>query len=169
MFLTYIFCLIFAIYTPDGPQYFSDQWEVLPWNIVTRPRLLMDFALRYVRFYPGVNTRAELVSLAPGLCPERSAVDLGKLRFPNGIPVWHHPRHAMHIALRCCEKQMNDARGLFIIMARNHGHSLFYSQTNLHITLKYGSKNGNSNMKWYSDMKLCHISVLTITKSTISE
>ena len=24
-------------------------------------------------------------------------------------------------------------------MARNHGHSLFYSRTNLHITLKYGS------------------------------
>ncbi len=31
----------------------------------------MDFALRYVRFYPGVNRRAELVTLAPGLRPER--------------------------------------------------------------------------------------------------
>ncbi len=31
-----------------------------------RPRLLMDFALPCVRFYPGVNSRAELVTLAPG-------------------------------------------------------------------------------------------------------
>ncbi len=28
-----------------------------------------DFALRYVRIYPGVNSRAELVTLAPGLFP----------------------------------------------------------------------------------------------------
>ncbi len=26
-----------------------------------------DIALRYVRIYPGVNSRAELVTLAPGL------------------------------------------------------------------------------------------------------
>ncbi len=32
-----------------------------------RPRLLMNFTLRCVRFYPGVNSRAELVTLAPGL------------------------------------------------------------------------------------------------------
>ena len=31
----------------------------------------MDFALRYVRFYPGVNSRAGLVTLAPSLGPER--------------------------------------------------------------------------------------------------
>ncbi len=31
----------------------------------------MDFALRYIRFYPGLNSRAELVTLAPGLRPER--------------------------------------------------------------------------------------------------
>ena len=36
-------------------------------TIVTRPRSLMDFSLRCVRFYPGVNSRAELVTLAPGL------------------------------------------------------------------------------------------------------
>ncbi len=30
-----------------------------------------DFAFRYVRIYPGVNSRAELVTLAPGLRPER--------------------------------------------------------------------------------------------------
>ncbi len=30
-----------------------------------------DFALRYVRIYPGVNSRAELVNLAPGLRLER--------------------------------------------------------------------------------------------------
>ncbi len=35
-----------------------------------RPRLLMNFALRCVRFYPGVNSRAELLTLAPGLRPE---------------------------------------------------------------------------------------------------
>ncbi len=39
-------------------------------TIVTRLRSLMDFTLRCVRFYPGVNSRAELVTLAPGLRPE---------------------------------------------------------------------------------------------------
>ena len=34
-------------------------------TIVTRLRSLMDFTLRSVRFYPGVNSRAELVTLAP--------------------------------------------------------------------------------------------------------
>ncbi len=29
-----------------------------------------DFALRYARIYPGVNSRAELVTLAPGLRPK---------------------------------------------------------------------------------------------------
>ena len=29
-----------------------------------------DFALRYVRIYPGVNSRAELVTLAQDLRPE---------------------------------------------------------------------------------------------------
>ena len=31
-----------------------------------------DFAPRYVRIYPGVNSRAELVTLAPGLRLERA-------------------------------------------------------------------------------------------------
>ena len=35
-------------------------------TIVTRPRSLMDFSLRCARFYPGVNSRAELVTLAFG-------------------------------------------------------------------------------------------------------
>ena len=30
-----------------------------------------DFAIRYARIYPGVNSRAELVTLAPGLRPRR--------------------------------------------------------------------------------------------------
>ncbi len=30
-----------------------------------------DFAIRYVRIYPVINSRAELVTLAPGLRPER--------------------------------------------------------------------------------------------------
>ena len=30
-----------------------------------------DFALRYVCIYPGVNSQVELVTLAPGLCPEQ--------------------------------------------------------------------------------------------------
>ena len=38
-----------------------------------------DFAFRYVRIYPGVNSRAELVTLAPGLRRER--------RFGSGIIV----------------------------------------------------------------------------------
>ncbi len=40
-------------------------------TIVTRLRSLMDFLLRCVCFYPGVNSRAELVTLAPGLRTER--------------------------------------------------------------------------------------------------
>ena len=31
------------------------------------PRLLTNFTLRCVHFYPGLNSRAELVTLAPGL------------------------------------------------------------------------------------------------------
>ncbi len=37
-----------------------------------------DFALRYVRNYPGVNSRAELVTLAPGLRPERRFAPLAR-------------------------------------------------------------------------------------------
>ncbi len=36
----------------------------------------MNFAVRYVRFYPGVNSRAELVTPAPGLRPERRLASL---------------------------------------------------------------------------------------------
>ncbi len=43
-----------------------------------RPRLLMDFALRCVRFYPGLNSRAELVTLAPGLRPEQRFAPLAR-------------------------------------------------------------------------------------------
>ncbi len=35
-------------------------------------------ALLYVRFYPGVNSRAELVTLAPGLRPERRFAPLAQ-------------------------------------------------------------------------------------------
>ena len=38
----------------------------------------MDFAFRYVRFYPGVNSRAELVTLAPGLRLERRFAPLAR-------------------------------------------------------------------------------------------
>ena len=37
-----------------------------------------DFALRYVRIYPGVNSRAELVTLVPGLRPERRFAPLAR-------------------------------------------------------------------------------------------
>ena len=37
-----------------------------------------DFALRYARTYPGVNNRTELVTLAPGLCPERCFAPLAR-------------------------------------------------------------------------------------------
>ncbi len=40
--------------------------EVHPWAKVMRPQSLMNFALRCVRIFPGVNSRAELVTLAPG-------------------------------------------------------------------------------------------------------
>ena len=47
-------------------------------TIVTRPRSLMDFSLRCVCFYPGVNSRAELVTLAPGLRPGRRFAPLAR-------------------------------------------------------------------------------------------
>ncbi len=34
----------------------------------------MNFTLRCVRFYPGVNSCAELITLAPGLTPETAGV-----------------------------------------------------------------------------------------------
>ncbi len=37
-----------------------------------------DLALRYVRIYPGENSRAELVPLAPGLRPERRFAPLAR-------------------------------------------------------------------------------------------
>ena len=37
-----------------------------------------DFALRYARIYQGVNSRAELVTLAPGLRPERRFAPLAR-------------------------------------------------------------------------------------------
>ena len=45
------------------------------------PRLLMDFSLRCVRIFPGVNSRAELVTLAPGLRPERRFAPLARGQF----------------------------------------------------------------------------------------
>ncbi len=38
----------------------------------------MDFTLRCVRIFPGVNNRAELVTLAPGLRPERRFAPLAR-------------------------------------------------------------------------------------------
>ena len=39
---------------------------------MTKKRKMVDnFALRYVRIYPGVNSRVELVTLAPSLRCER--------------------------------------------------------------------------------------------------
>ena len=37
-----------------------------------------DFALRYARIYSCVNSRAELVTLAPGLRPERRFAPLAR-------------------------------------------------------------------------------------------
>ncbi len=37
-----------------------------------------DFAFRYARIYPGVNSRAELVTLVPGLRPERRFAPLAR-------------------------------------------------------------------------------------------
>ena len=42
-----------------------------------------DFALRYVRIYPGVNSRAELVTLAPGLRPERRFAPLARGQYAH--------------------------------------------------------------------------------------
>ncbi len=43
-----------------------------------RPQSLMNFALRCVRIFPGVNSRAELVTLAPSLRPERRFAPLAR-------------------------------------------------------------------------------------------
>ncbi len=66
-----------------------------------------------------------------------------------------HSMSVISIASTCpsdnynCESNMFASRAfIFLVgsmynikyMARNHDHSLFYSRTNLHITLKYGSK-----------------------------
>ena len=46
---------------------------------IHRPLLMGDdFAFRYARIYPGVNSRAELVALAPGLRPERRFAPLAR-------------------------------------------------------------------------------------------
>ena len=44
-----------------------------------KSKMVDNFVLRYVRIYPGVNSRAELVTLAPGLTPGTAprAVGLG--------------------------------------------------------------------------------------------
>ncbi len=53
-----------------------------------------DFALRYARIYPGVNSRVELVTLAPGLRPERRFPPLARgLYFYQSIDS-HLPRIA---------------------------------------------------------------------------
>ena len=52
-------------------------------TIVTRLRSLMDFTLRCACFYPGVNSRAELVTLAPGLRPERRFAPLARGQSTN--------------------------------------------------------------------------------------
>ena len=43
-----------------------------------RPQSLMNFALRCVRIFPGVNSRAEFVTLAPDLRPERRFAPLAR-------------------------------------------------------------------------------------------
>ncbi len=52
----------------------------------------MDFTLRCVRIFPGVNSRAELVTLAPDLRPERRlaplARGLGTVHFLLGGGGW---------------------------------------------------------------------------------
>ena len=43
----------------------------------------MDFTLRRVRIFQGVNSRAELVTLAPGLRPERRFAPLARGLLPS--------------------------------------------------------------------------------------
>ena len=54
-----------------------------------RLQSLMNFALRCVRILSGVNSRAELVTLAPGLRLERRFASLarGKLSKSQRIPM----------------------------------------------------------------------------------
>ncbi len=56
---------IFAFPTPDKHPYFWDRWDDHP------PYDDNHFWIRYAVFFPGLNSRAELVTLAPCLCQER--------------------------------------------------------------------------------------------------
>ncbi len=68
-----MFFFVFASSTPDKQHILeiSEMTTHARRTIVTPLRSLMDFTLRCVRFYPGVNSRAELVTLALSLRPER--------------------------------------------------------------------------------------------------
>ena len=65
-------------------------------TIVTRPRSLMDFSLCSVRFYPGVNSRAELVTLAPGL---RRWLGDNCILFVKNLAT--QMRNLVRVAMRC--------------------------------------------------------------------
>ncbi len=65
-----------------------------------------DFALRFARIYPGVNSRAELVTLAPGLRPERRFAPLARGLHDGEIPT--SSRMTSPLAqLRCCKTTTN--------------------------------------------------------------
>ncbi len=55
----------------------------LPTSMTKKSKMVVNFALRYVRIYPGVNSRAELVTLVPDLRPERFASLAWALTFKN--------------------------------------------------------------------------------------
>ena len=73
-----LFLKIFAFPLLTVRHIFEISEEVHPWTTAMRPRLLMNFTLRCVRFYPGVNSRAELIALAPGLRPEQPFAPLAR-------------------------------------------------------------------------------------------
>ncbi len=56
-----------------------------------KSKMVDNFVLSYVRTYLGVNSPAELVTLAPGLCPEQNPsifclCDLTALQVAGKIP-----------------------------------------------------------------------------------
>ena len=122
--------------------------------IAMRPRLLMNFTLRCVRFYPGVNSRAELVTLAPGLCPERRFAPLARgLRFQNAIIEIHH-RYINNIltALSTYSNIVGHVHGSTLKRPPYCVHKYFMPQ---HVLSRNFRKNRNTG--WLIDILHCNL------------
>ena len=67
-----LFFVVFASSTPDKHPFFEIS------EMTTHPTMTTTFESAMLSFSPGVNSRAELVTLAPGLRPERRFAPLAR-------------------------------------------------------------------------------------------